>query len=123
MDIFMPQAVLPTQLQGRGNKEVWAGWRRLWWAVMKDAVYSINTGTYYADKPTNRQAAEAWAWVDSDEMSVTSFRWICQIFDLEPAAVRTGIRQMTPGVLVKYGGSRGLNGLRGEPASENSPQN
>ncbi len=101
MDIFMPQAVLPMQLQGRRNTEVWAGWRRLWWAVMEDAVHCINTGTDGADKPLNRQAAEAWAWVDSDEMSVTSFRWICQIFDLEPAAVRTGIRQMTSGVLVK----------------------
>ena len=101
MDIFMPQAMLRTQLQGRGNKELWAGWRRLWWAVMEEAVYSINKGTDSADKPMNRQAAEAWAWVDSDEMSVTSFRWICQVFDLKPAAMRAGIRQMPPGVLVK----------------------
>ncbi len=101
MDIFMPQAVLPMQLQGRRNTEVWAGWRRLWWAVMENAVHCINTGTDGADKPLNRQAAEAWAWVDSDEMSVTSFRWICQVFDLKPAAMRAGIRQMPPGVLVK----------------------
>ena len=106
MDIFMPEAVLPTQLQGRRNTEVW-GCRRLWWAVMEDAVHCINTGTDDADKRTARQAAEAWAWVDSEEMSVTSFRWICQVFDLEPAAVRTGIRQMTPGVLVKHSGSHG----------------
>ncbi len=33
MDIFTPQTVLPTQLQDRPNKEVWAGSRQLWWAV------------------------------------------------------------------------------------------
>ena len=107
MDIFMPRAMLRTQLWGRGNKELWAGSRRLWWAVMEEAVYSINKGTESADKRMNRQATEAWAWVDSDEMGVTSFWWICQVFDLEPAAVRTGIRQMRPGVLVKHGRSRG----------------
>ncbi len=101
MNIFMPEAVFPTQLQGRRNKEVWAGWRRLWWAVMEDALYCINTGTDDANKRTGRLAAEAWTWVDSDEMRITSFQWICQVLDLEPAAVRAGIQQMTPGVLVK----------------------
>ena len=100
MDIFMPEAVLPMQLQGRRNTEVW-GWRQLWLAVMVDAVYCINKGTDDADKRTDRLAAEAWAWVDSDEMRITSFQWICQVLDLEPAAVRAGIQQMTPGVLVK----------------------
>ena len=37
MDIFMPEAMLPMQLQSQPNKEVW-GWRQLWWAVMVDAV-------------------------------------------------------------------------------------
>ena len=100
LDIFMPEAVLPTQLQSQPNKEVW-GWRQLWWAVMVDADYCINKGTDDASKRTARLAAEAWAWVDSDEMSVTSFRWICEVFDLKPAAMRAGIRQMPPGVLVK----------------------
>ncbi len=100
MDIFMPEAVLPMQLQCRRNTEVW-GWRQLWWAVMVDAVYCINKGTDDADKRTGRLAAEAWARVDSDEMRITSFQWICQVLDLEPAAVRAGIQQMTPGVLVK----------------------
>ncbi len=106
MDIFMPEAMLPTQLQGRRNKEVW-GWRQLWLAVMVDAVCCINKGTDDASKRTVQLAAEAWVWVDSDEMSVTSFQWICQVLDLKAAAVRTGIRQMTPSVLVKHGGSRG----------------
>ena len=100
MDIFMPEAVLPTQLQSQPNKEVW-GWRQLWLAVMVDAVCCINKGTDDASKRTARLAAEAWAWVDSDEMSITSFQWICQVLDLEPAVVRAGIQQMTPGVLVK----------------------
>ncbi len=100
LDIFMSEAVLPMQLQSQPNKEVW-GWRQLWWAVMVDAVCCINKGTDDASKRTARLAAEAWAWVESDEMSITSFQWICQVLDLKAAAVRAGIRQLTPGVLVK----------------------
>ncbi len=100
MNIFTPEAVLPMQLQSQPNKEVW-GWRQLWLAVMVDAVCCINKGTDDASKRTARLAAEAWAWVDSDEMSITSFQWICQVLDLKAAAVRAGIRQLTPGVLVK----------------------
>ena len=59
MDIFMPEAELRMQLQGRRNKEVW-GWRQLWWAVMVDAVCCINKGTGDASKRTARLAAEAW---------------------------------------------------------------
>ncbi len=56
MDIFMPEAMLPMQLQGRRNTEVW-GWRQLWRAVMVDAVSCINSVTDDASKRTARLAA------------------------------------------------------------------
>ena len=56
---------------------------------MVDAVYCINEGTDDAEKRTGRLAAEVWAWVESDEMSITSFQWIRQVLDLEPDSTST----------------------------------
>ena len=95
---FQSRALFAGLEQGEGAP-------RLWFAVLAQAFRD-----YYGDIPSegpsryrdvqvNYCRRNARAWFLSDSMAMGSFRWIAELFELDPRAVRRRLFSATPIVL------------------------
>lgn len=79
---------LPTEGQSYDpNRALWAAVLEGWWADRW-----TTTSTYTGARRRDREGDEAW--LRSDEGSVGSFAWICELFDCDPGMLRRAL--LTP---------------------------
>ncbi len=94
INVFEPDVLLPEQHARRtGVRRSQRGEHRLMMAILEDAVdvYLKHAGA----KPGIKRALfdEAERWIeDSDTTWIFAFESICHVFDLDPAAIRDGLR-------------------------------
>jgi hypothetical protein len=73
--------------------------RRLWVAVLEQAIDDLERGYVYAGR--------AQAWFESDNEGVGSFLWICRMLNIDPDYARKGVsRKSTVTVLRRLEDSR-----------------
>jgi len=94
--LFEPNIILPeqyfTRLQ-RGSS--WTGEQRLMAAILEDAVAVCRKLEVPKSSKARHVLRETLRWLRSNDRSWTfSFLRICETLDLEPTAIRHGIRVM-----------------------------
>lgn len=72
---------------------------RLWVEVLRNAI--CEAGAPGVDWRTATRRTEARAWLESDEGHVGSYRWICEMLNLEPETLRRGILSRKHGLSAK----------------------
>ena len=68
--------------------------RRLWVAVLEQAIEDIRRDLAYADSSR--------AWFQSEREGVGSFLWICRMLDIDPGSTRKKVVKTHPGILVRH---------------------
>jgi hypothetical protein len=70
--------------------------KAIWRAVLEQAVADATVGPAELGI-TAEQAMEvrlaAWDWIDDTTNEPRRFVWVCEVLDLDPAAVRAAVRQ------------------------------
>ena len=97
-DVPATFAVMPSQWADALRSEAYAPERMLWLCVLEETIRCLQgaptaKGGYV---PTSRRArlrAEAQAWLDSEEVYLGSFRWICEMLDIAPDYLRQRIAE------------------------------
>lgn len=84
-DLLSPEHVLPEQFAAKNRDR--EPERRLWLATLEDAVRIIQTHTGSDPEEVDARQREI-EWVQSDEISVGSFCWICEVLGMEPDYIR-----------------------------------
>ena len=94
--LFEPQTILPVQYFTRLQRNAaWTGEQRLMAAILEDAVAVCGKRTVPKSSKGRQILREALRWVRNNDRSWTfSFLRICEHLDLDPTAIRRGIRVM-----------------------------
>jgi len=69
------------------------GSKRLWAAVLEQAIEDVRREHGHADR--------ARAWFQSEGEEVGSFLWICRMLDIDPKSTRKSVVKRHAGVLVR----------------------
>lgn len=86
------EAVLPSQFFLRQPTDT-TGERRLLFAVLTEAVECFQNHVCTVDRRKQRLFREAQQWLMSDAIQPFSFRYICDVFALDPSYLRQGLRR------------------------------
>jgi hypothetical protein len=94
--LFEPNTVLPVQYFTRLQRSAaWTGEQRLMAAIMEDAVAVCSKPSIPKSSKARHVLRETMRWVRSNDRTwMFSFLRICEMLDLEPSAIRRGIRIM-----------------------------
>lgn len=84
-DLLSPGHILPSQFTVKHRER--EPERRLWLATVEDAVRIIQTHTGSDLEEVDARQREI-EWVQSDEVAVGSFCWICEVLGMEPDYIR-----------------------------------
>ena len=92
--LFEPHTILPVQYFTRLQRtSVWTGEQRLMAAILEDAVAVCGKRNDPRTSKARQVLREALRWVRSNDRTWTfSFLRICEHLDLNPGAIRRGIR-------------------------------
>lgn len=93
-NIFEPDVLLPVQHARRtGSRRGQQGEHRLMMAILEDAVdvYLKHAGARQGPKRELFDEAERWI-EDVDTTWIFSFQSICHVLDIDPDAIRDGLR-------------------------------
>ena len=92
--LFEPNTILPVQYFTRLQRSAaWTGEQRLMAAILEDAVAVCSKRTVPKTSKARHVLRETLRWVRSNDRSwMFSFLRICEMLDLEPTAIRRGIR-------------------------------
>ncbi len=92
--LFEPNTVLPVQYFTRLQRgAAWTGEQRLMAAILEDAVAVCSKTTPPKSSKARHVLRETMRWVRSNDRTwMFSFLRICEMLDLEPSAIRRGIR-------------------------------
>jgi hypothetical protein len=92
--LFEPHTVLPVQYFTRLQRgTAWTGEQRLMAAIMEDAVAVCSKTTPPKTSKGRHVLRETLRWVRSNDRAwIFSFLRICEMLDLDPSAIRRGIR-------------------------------
>ena len=78
--------------------------RRLWAAVLEQAIDDLGRGYVYA--------GQAQAWFQSQNEGVGSFLWVCRMLNIDPDYAREGVsRKSTVTLLSRMERSRAVDGI------------
>ena len=90
----VPEILLPVQLGDRHSGGARPAEHRLMLAVLEDAVHTYQRARGGGGRPGGRLFRETEAWFASDETdSPFAFVTICEVWDLDPDYIRTGLRR------------------------------
>jgi hypothetical protein len=94
--LFEPTTILPVQYFTRLQRSAaWTGEQRLMAAIMEDAVAVCSKPSIPKSSKARHVLRETLRWVRSNDRTwMFSFLRICEMLDLEPSAIRRGIRIM-----------------------------
>src|SRR4029453_5315391 len=94
--LFEPTQILPVQyFTGLQRSAAWTGEQRLMAAIMEDAVAVCSKPSIPKSSKARHVLRETLRWVRSNDRTwMFSFLRICEMLDLEPSAIRRGIRIM-----------------------------
>ena len=92
--LFEPNTILPVQYFTRLQRSsAWTGEQRLMAAILEDAVAVCSKRTVPKTSKARHVLRETLRWVRSNDRTwMFSFLRICEILNLEPTAIRRGIR-------------------------------
>jgi hypothetical protein len=92
--LFEPHTLLPVQYFTRLQRgTAWSGEQRLMAAIMEDAVAVCSKSAPPKTSKERHVLRETLRWVRSNDRTWTfSFLRICETLDLDPSAIRRGIR-------------------------------
>jgi hypothetical protein len=94
--MFEPQTLLPEQYFTRLQRgAAWTGEQRLMAAILEDAVVVSTKREMPKTSKGRHVLRETLRWIRSNDRTWTfSFLRICETLDLEPTAIRRGIRML-----------------------------
>lgn len=72
-----------------------AACRRLWAAVLSEAIAALKTWRNGGKHVLEGRKAETWL-LHADTCGPGSFEWVCSVLDLDPVAVRDRLRRQYP---------------------------
>src|SRR5262245_12397681 len=92
--LFEPNTILPVQYFTRLQRSsIWTGEQRLMAAILEDAVAVCSKRTIPKTSKARHVLRETLRWVRSNDRTwMFSFLRICEMLNLEPTAIRRGIR-------------------------------
>jgi len=92
--LFEPNTILPVQYFTRLQRSAaWTGEQRLMAAILEDAVAVCSKRTVPKTSKARHVLRETLRWVRSNDRTwMFSYLRICETLDLEPTAIRRGIR-------------------------------
>jgi hypothetical protein len=92
--LFEPNTILPVQFFTRLQRSsAWTGEQRLMAAILEDAVAVCSKANAPKASKARHVLRESLRWVrNNDRAWMFSFLRICETLDLDPAAIRRGIR-------------------------------
>jgi hypothetical protein len=92
--VFEPNTILPVQFFTRLQRSsAWTGEQRLMAAVLEDAVAVCSRANVPRASKARHVLRESLRWLRSNDRAwMFSFLRICETLDLDPAAIRRGIR-------------------------------
>lgn len=79
----------------QSNIEQAAACRRLWAAVLSEAIASLSAWRNKGKHVLEGRKAEAWL-MHAETSGPGSFEWVCCVLDLDPVAVRDRLRVQFP---------------------------
>ena len=79
----------------QSNIEQAAACRRLWAAVLSEAIASLNAWRNKGKHVLEGRQAETWL-LHAETCGPGSFGWVCCVLDLDPVAVRDRLRVQFP---------------------------
>jgi hypothetical protein len=65
--------------------------RNLLVAMIQRAIFD-----YMGNREFDRDSAAEWLFDDTENSDLFSFQWVCSQLDLEPQAITSRVKQMTP---------------------------
>jgi hypothetical protein len=94
--LFEPNTLLPEQYFTRLQRgSAWTGEKRLMAAILEDAVAVSTRREIPKTSKARHVLRETMRWIRSNDRTWTfSFLRICETLDLEPTAIRRGIRAL-----------------------------
>jgi hypothetical protein len=94
--LFEPHTLLPVQFFTRLQRSsAWTGEQRLIAAILEDAVAVASKPQVPKSSKARQVLRETLRWIRSNDRTwMFSFLRICEMLDLDPSAVRRGIRIM-----------------------------
>jgi len=92
--LFEPHTILPVQFFTRLQRSAaWTGEQRLMAAVLEDAIAICCKPSPPTTSKGRTVLRESLRWVRSNDRKwIFSFLRICEMFDMDPSAIRRGIR-------------------------------
>src|SRR5262245_22518595 len=91
--LFEPLAILPVQYCTRNRSATWSAEQRLMAAILEDAITVCSKRTAPKTSKAKQVLREALRWLRSNDRTwMFSFLRICETLDLEPTAIRRGVR-------------------------------
>jgi|SRR5262245_64881544 len=92
--VVQPDIVLPVQFFTRpSDRATWSGAHRLLAALLEDAVLTCSSVPRSPNPKRSHLVREALRWMRSDDRTwVFSFLGVCEMLDLDPGAIRRGVR-------------------------------
>ena len=72
-----------------------AACRRLWAAVLSEAITALKAWRNGGKQVLEGRKAETWL-LHADTCGPGSFEWVCSVLDLDPVAVRDRLRRQYP---------------------------
>lgn len=93
-NLIEPHTILPVQFFTRLQRgTTWTGEQRLMAAILEDAIAVCSKATQPNTSKGRTLLRETLRWVRSNDRTwVFSFLRICETLDLEPSAIRRGLR-------------------------------
>ena len=79
----------------QSNIEQAAACRRLWAAVLSEAIAALKVWRNSGKHVLEGRKAETWL-LHADTCGPGSFEWVCSVLDLDPVAVRDRLRRQYP---------------------------
>lgn len=79
----------------QSNIEQVAACRRLWAAVLAEAIATLKAWRNGGKQVLEGRKAEAWL-MHAETSGPGSFEWVCCVLDLDPVAVRDRLRRQYP---------------------------
>lgn len=91
--VFEPHTILPVQYCNRQRSVAWSAEQRLMAAILEDAITVCSKRIAPRTSKAKQVLREALRWLRSNDRTwMFSFLRICETLDLEPTAIRRGIR-------------------------------
>ncbi len=90
--LLQPDVMLPLQYFARHRRQAVAE-RNLVFAVLQDAINCYQSYAFALDRHGQRLFRETEEWLASAERVPFSFEHICEVLDLDPSYLRTGLRR------------------------------